>query len=359
MPAMPSFAIGVDLGGTNLRIAAVDEQGTLLEKVTLGTQVARGRDYVISEMCDAIRELSAKFSRSGRMIGAGIGIPGIIDKRTGMLRDSPNLPGWHNYPVRNEIEQRLGAPVILENDANAAAFGEAWLGAARGKESMCMITLGTGVGGGLVLDGKIWRGMTGMAGEVGHMTIDPGGPRCKCGNVGCVEQFASATAVMRMAREAIANGSAPELSRAANAKDVEFSAKIVYNLAIQGDQPARDIFNRVGWALGVLIADLVNMLNLNMYVIGGGVAAAWSVFSPAMYEEVRKRSMVYAATAPAERVAPPAGASAEVVSPSTGQPTIITRALLGSDAGLYGAARLPMVEGERREDAGEGKRKFA
>ena len=159
----------MDLGGTNLRIAAVDEQGTLLEKVTLGTQVARGRDYVISEMCDAIRALSAKFSRSGRMIGAGIGIPGIIDRRTGMLRESPNLPGWHNYPVRNEIERRLAAPVILENDANAAAFGEAWLGAARGKESMCMITLGTGVGGGLVLDGEIWHGMTGMAGEVGHM----------------------------------------------------------------------------------------------------------------------------------------------------------------------------------------------
>jgi glucokinase len=208
-----------------------------------------------------------------------------------------------------------------------------------------------------VLDGKIWRGMTGMAGEVGHMTIDPGGPRCKCGNNGCVEQFASATAVMRMAREAIANGSAPELERVASASDVEFSAKIVYNLATQGNQPARDIFRRVGWALGIVVADLVNMLNLNMYVIGGGVAAAWSVFSPAMLEEVRKRSMVYAATV--ERVAPPASASGEVVSPSTGQATIITRALLGSDAGLFGAARLPMVEGKRREGAGEGKRKFA
>jgi glucokinase len=356
---MPSFAIGVDLGGTNLRIAAVDEQGTLLEKVTLGTHVTRGRDYVISEMCGGIRELSAKFSRSGRMIGAGIGVPGIIDRRTGMLHESPNLPGWHDYPVRNEIERRLGAPVTLENDANAAAFGEAWLGAARGQKSMCMITLGTGVGGGIVLDGKIWRGMTGMAGEVGHMTIDPSGPRCKCGNIGCVEQFASATAVMRMAREAIASGSAPELERAASASDVEFSAEIVYNLATQGNQPARDIFRRVGWALGIVVADLVNMLNLNMYVIGGGMAAAWSVFSPAMFEEVRKRSMVYAATAPVEGAAPPAGASGEVVSPSAGQPTIITRALLGSDAGLFGAARLPMVEGERREEAGEGKRKFA
>ncbi len=354
---MPSFAIGVDLGGTNLRIAAVDEQGTVLEKVTTGTQVARGRDSVITEMCDAIRDVSAKFSRGGSMIGAGIGVPGIIDKRTGMLRESPNLPGWDNYPVRNEIERRLGAPVVLENDANAAAMGEAWLGAARGMDSMCMITLGTGVGGGIVLDGNIWHGMTGMAGEVGHMTIDPGGPRCNCGNTGCVEQFASATAVMRMAREAIANGRAPELARAAEAHDVEFSAKLVYNLAIQGDQPARDIFQRVGWALGILIAGLVNMLNLHMYVIGGGVSAAWAMFSPAMFDEIRKRSMVYAATAPVERVTPPAGASAEVTTAPMGQPTTITRALLGSDAGLYGAARLPMLTSEVQEHAG--KRKLA
>jgi glucokinase len=359
MPTMSSFAIGVDLGGTNLRIAAVDEEGALLEKVTLGTQVARGRDYVITEMCDAIRELSAKYSRNGRMIGAGIGIPGIIDKRTGMLRESPNLPGWHNYPVRDEIERRLSATVVLENDANAAAFGEAWLGAARGAQSMCMITLGTGVGGGIVINGRIWHGMTGMAGEVGHITIDPEGPHCGCGNNGCVEQFASATAIMRMAREAIANGGAPDLARAANARDVELSARVVYNLAIQGDEPARDIFQRVGWALGILIADLVNVMNLNMYVIGGGVSGAWSMFSPAMFEEVRKRSMVYAATAPVERVIPAAGASADGSTAPMGQPTIITRALLGSDAGLYGAARLPMTQDELREHAEENRRKFA
>jgi glucokinase len=356
---MTAFSIGVDLGGTNLRIAAVDEQGTLLEKVTTGTQVARGRDYVIAEMCDAIREVSAKFSRGSRMMGAGIGIPGIIDQRTGRLRESPNLPGWHDYPVRTEIERLLGAPVILENDANAAALGEAWLGAARGAESMCMITLGTGVGGGIVLGGGIWHGMTGMAGEVGHITVDPDGPRCNCGNTGCVEQFASATAVVRMAREAIANGRAPELARAAGAHDVEFSAHGVYNLALQGDQPARAIFNRVGWALGMLLADLVNMLNLQMYVIGGGMAGAWSVFSPPMFDEVRKRSMVYAATAPLERVTPPSGVSAEVSTASIGQPTIITQALLASDAGLYGAARLPMISHEVKQPLTEGDRKFA
>jgi glucokinase len=224
-------------------------------------------------------------------------------------------------------------------------------------ESMCMITLGTGVGGGIVLDGKIWHGMTGMAGEVGHMTIDPDGPHCNCGNTGCVEQYASATAVMRMAREAIAKGHAPELARAANAPDVEFSAKVIYSLAIQGDESARDIFTRVGWALGILIADLVNVLNLNMYVIGGGVSAAWSAFSPAMFEEARQRSMVYAVTAPAQTVTQRSGGAADA--PVAGRRTVITRALLGSDAGLYGAARLPIAMNVLREHPSGDQRKFA
>ena len=137
---MTGFAIGVDLGGTNLRIAAVDEQGTLLEKVTTNTQVARGRDVVIAEMCDAIRVLAGKFSRTQTLLGAGIGIPGIIDQRSGTLRQSPNLPGWHDYPVREEIERRLGSRVVLENDANSAALGESWLGAARGVEDVVMPT---------------------------------------------------------------------------------------------------------------------------------------------------------------------------------------------------------------------------
>ena len=170
---MPALAIGVDLGGTNLRIAAVDEEGRLLEKVARDTEVTRGRDYVINEMCDAIRDLSAKFVKTHDLRGVGIGVPGIIDQRTGMLRKSPNLPDWHDYPVRDEIERRLGTTVILENDANAAALGESWLGAARGMDDMCMVTLGTGVGGGIVQHHRIWTGMTGMAGGIGPRTPHP------------------------------------------------------------------------------------------------------------------------------------------------------------------------------------------
>src|SRR5882757_2982341 len=295
---MSDFSIGVDLGGTNLRIAAVNRQGDLMEKVTLGTRVALGKDHVIREMCDAIRVLAVKYKDAGSLQGIGIGVPGIIDMKTGMLRESPNLPGWAETPVRAEIERLLGTRVILENDANVAALGEKWLGAARDVDDMAMLTLGTGVGGGIVLKGRIWHGMTGMAGEFGHMTVEPEGPPCGCGNRGCVEQYASATAVVRMAREAIASGRAPGLARAASS-DPEFSSKAIYNLAIQGDEEAKKIFARVGRALGICLANLVNAFNLNMYVIGGGASSAWEAFSPYIFEELRKRSLVYAATAPA------------------------------------------------------------
>jgi glucokinase len=339
---MSNFAIGVDLGGTNLRIAAVDEQGHLMEKVTLGTKVALGRDRLLDAMCDAIRRLSQMYSKSGALVGIGIGIPGIIELPTGMVRESPNLPGWSDYPVRVEIEKRLGTKVILENDANAAALGETWLGAAKHVEDMAMFTLGTGVGGAMIFGGRIWHGMNGMAGEFGHMTVEPEGVPCGCGNRGCIEQYASATAVVRMAKEAISAGDAKALARAASS-DPEFSAKAVYNLAIQGDEDARRIFRRVGRALGVVIASMVNALNLPMYVVGGGVSSAWEAFSPFIFEELRHRSMVYAATAPPSQATGDQGASAQVDSQAKIK-TIITRALLGSDAGLYGAARLAMVE---------------
>ncbi len=331
---MPSFAIGVDLGGTNLRIAAVDENGTLLEKLTTGTQVSRGRDFVISEMTDAVHGVVSKHQGKGELLGIGIGVPGAIDLDTGMLYKSPNLPGWDNYPVREEIERRLHTKVILENDANAAAMGEKWLGAGRDYPSMCMLTLGTGVGGGIVMDNRIWHGMTGMAGEVGHMNVEPEGPPCGCLSRGCIEQYASATAIVRMAREAIAKlppGTTTLLSRDIGA-DKEFSSRVIYQAAVQGDIVAQEIYRKVGRALGITVADLVNAFNLNMYVIGGGVASAWEAFAPTMFEEIHARSFVYRATAPDAKGA------------ITKKTTIITRALMGSDAGLFGAARLPLLE---------------
>jgi glucokinase len=330
---MTTFAIGIDLGGTNLRIAVVDSTGKILEKITVATESRRGSDLVIDEMCAAARTLALKFQGSGELAGIGIGIPGIIDMKTGTLRESPNLPGWRDYPVQNEIEHRLGTSVFLENDANAAALGENWLGAGNGVADMCMLTLGTGVGGGLVLGGRVLHGMTGMAGELGHIVVDPEGPACNCGGRGCLEQFASATAVKRMAHEAVSGGKASELARAA-LEDPEFSPKVVHQMALQGDPAARQIFQCVGQALGIAVAGLINIFNFPMYVIGGGVANSWDAFAPAMLETIQRHSYIYRVTAP-----PPLGADPAV----PGKHTIITPALLGDDAGLIGAARLPLI----------------
>jgi len=336
---MKNFAIAVDLGGTNLRIAAVDEAGTVVERVALGTEVSLGRDRVIDDMCGAIEQVLAKYESSARLLGIGIGVPGIIDMQTGLLRESPNLPGWADYPVRAEIERRLKTVVILENDANVAALGEKWLGAGRQFDDMAMLTLGTGVGGGLVLRGSIWHGMNGMAGEWGHTNVEPEGHPCKCGNRGCLEQYASATAMLRMAKEAAAANPNSALARAAT--DPGFNSKSVYDLAMQGDEDARKVFRRVGRALGIVLSGMINGLNLPMYVIGGGASSAWDAFAPAIFEELRWRSMVYAATAPSDP-APSTRASAQLA-PGLRFKTIVTRAQLGSDAGLIGAARLPMI----------------
>src|SRR5271165_748040 len=312
---MRDYSIGVDLGGTNLRIAAVDGDGKFLEKLTLGTEVQRGRDHVIGEMCSAIESLRVKYRDSGQLGGIGVGVPGFIDMDTGTVVRSPNLPDWVNFPVREEIERKLGTTVILENDANSAAMGEKWLGAGRNMDSMAMYTLGTGVGGGLVFNGHLWHGMTGMAGELGHINVEPEGHLCGCGSRGCLEQYASATAIVRMAHEAIASGNASDLTEGARGS-LEFTAKRIYQ--------------KVGRALAIGIGGMVNALNLPMYVIGGGVASAWEAFAPTMFEEMKVRSSIYSITAP-DHVG------------RDGKHTVVTIALLGSEAGLYGAARLPML----------------
>jgi glucokinase len=357
---MSDFSIGVDLGGTNLRIAAITDDGQLLEKVTLSSNVALGPDHVITEMCDAIQRLCAGHKTKGKFLGVGIGVPGLVDIPTGVMRKAANLPGFEDYPARAEIERRLGTRVVLENDAKVAALGEQWLGAARGIANLALLTLGTGIGGAIILDGKIFHGMNGMAGEFGHVTVEPEGLPCGCGNRGCSERYASASAIARMAREAIAAGDAPSLAQAASAA-ADFGARSIYNLAIQGDEPARRIFRTFGRYLGILLAGMVNVLNLEMYVLGGGVASAWDAYSPTMFEELRTRSLVYALTTPLDPPGimlgrPPSAVQAErspaAVASSTSRSlhaqsgsgkTIITLALLGSDAGLYGAARAAVL----------------
>jgi glucokinase len=274
-----------------------------------------------------------KHKGTGPLHGIGVAIPGIIELDTGVLRECPNLPGWYDYPARDEIERRLGTRVILENDANAAAMGEFWLGAAREYDSTCMLTLGTGVGGGIIIKGALWHGMTGMAGEPGHTTVDPDGPKCGCGNRGCLEQFAGATAIVRTAHQAAAAGEAPAIQKAIE-RETQFTARSVYELAMKGDPASQKIFERAGRSLGIALASLINNLNLPIYIVGGGGAAGWDAFSPYIFEEVEQRSFIYRAT-----MQPAANSKPR-------PKTRITRAMLGSDAGIFGAARLPMLPEE-------------
>ncbi|MCC6860033.1 MAG: ROK family protein, partial [Bryobacterales bacterium] len=278
---MAQYSIGVDLGGTNLRAAAISSSGQLIEKISGGTNLSEGREAVIQDMVNAIRKLQASCGRDS-LAGVGMGVPGFILLKEGIIRGSHNLPGFNDYPIRDDIERRLGAPVILENDANAAALGEKWMGAGREVDDLVLLTLGTGIGGGIISGGRVLHGYLGMAGELGHLTVVPNGNPCGCGNVGCLEKHASATAVASMAR-LLALGD-------------NLTAADVYELAMKGEESAKRIFTAMGQALGTALAMLVNAFNFPLYLLSGGPLAAWDLFAPAMIEEIRRRSFTFRIT---------------------------------------------------------------
>ncbi len=301
---MTDYSIGVDLGGTNLRAAAVDREGKILAKISGSTQYSSGRDAILKHIVTAIQGVELQVA-SGNLLGVGIGIPGFIQIETGVVIGSANLPGFDGYPVRDEIQRQLGIPIILENDANAAALGEQWMGAGRGVKDLVLLTLGTGIGGGILADGRILHGFLGMAGELGHMTVYPDGNPCGCGNFGCLEKHASATAVMSMAR-------------ALSLGDLNVTAEDVYNLAVEGNPRAKAVFESMGRALGIALASLINIFNFPLYLLSGGALGSWDFFAPQMFEQVRRRSFTFSRT-----------------------DTRIERATLGNEAGLFGAAYLP------------------
>lgn len=301
---MMEYSIGVDLGGTNLRAAAVDRSGKILEKLSQSTDMSRGRDEVIADIVAGINEVRGKIGPGARLAGVGIGVPGFILIEKGYITNSNNLPTLENFPVRDAIEQHLGTPIILENDANAAALGEKWIGAGVGISNLVLLTLGTGIGGGVICDGRVLHGELGMAAELGHITIDPNGNPCGCGNFGCLEKIASATAV---------EGMAQMMSLGENLTSLE-----VYEMAAAGNEKARMIFRQMGWALGIGLANLINIFNYPLYLLSGGMLPAWDMFAPTMMEEITKRSFTF-----------------------RNSKTRVERATLGGEAGLIGAAYLP------------------
>jgi glucokinase len=336
---MSSFSVGVDLGGTNLRVAAYSRTSGLLQTILLPTRLSAGRHAVIEDMCGGIRKLLADYSLKYELAGIGIGTPGPLELPAGRLHNPPNLPGWDGFELRAEIENCLDMPITVESDANVAALAECILGSGRtlGIDSLCMLTLGTGIGNGIILNGKIWHGAHGMAGEAGHANIWPDGPACGCGSNGCLEMYASATAVRRIALESADSGKAPAIATLAK-KNPDFTTRDLADLAENGLSDAQHVFDDVGRALGIGLGDLVNTLNLPLYVVGGGLANAWTLFSPALLKEVRYRSYVYRLTEP----------GSAVLNGNVNTGTRIIAAELGADSGLLGACILPYTISEQR-----------
>jgi glucokinase len=303
---MGKYSIGIDLGGTNLRAASIDTAGKMIKKIAGSAHFSAGRDAVIADMVTSIRKLREE-AGSDELVGVGVGVPGFIDLEKGFITGTANLPGFENFPIRDQIEKELGSPVILENDANAAALGEKWMGAGRFYDDLALLTLGTGIGGGIISGGKILHGFIGMAGEIGHMTVSPNGNPCGCGNQGCLEKHASATAVTAMARMM--------------GLGHDMTSEQVYRLAAEGNPKAKQVFTAMGQALGIALATMVNLLNFPLYLLSGGMLGAWDLFAPPMIEECRRRSFTFRQTN-----------------------TRIEKATLGNEAGLYGAAYLPQAE---------------
>jgi glucokinase len=301
---MPAYSIGVDLGGTNLRVAAIDPSGQVLDRVSVPATFDAGPERVVRDIADVVHQVRSHLSSDG-LHGVGIGVPGFIDMDTGVVIGSANLPGFQGFPVRDQVQNHLGTHIILENDANAAALGEMWMGAGKNVKDLILLTLGTGIGGGIVINGKVLHGFLGMAGEFGHMTVFPDGNPCGCGNCGCLEKHASATAIAAMGRMM-------HFGR-------ETTSATVYDLALAGNERAKWVFESMGRALGVAIASLINIFNFPLYLLSGGPLPAWDLFAPTMFDEVKKRSFTFARTG-----------------------TRIEKAMLGADAGLFGAAYLPL-----------------
>lgn len=325
-------SVGIDLGGTSIRIGIYDVGMELLASHAMPTRVAAGPQQVVEETAAAIEELLRDHPGT-RPIGIGIGSPGPINLQTGVLGLLPNFPGWDNFPLRDALQQASGLPVILESDANAAALAEWKSGSGKtsGLQSMAMMTLGTGVGSGLILEGKLWHGMFGMGGEVGHATVDPHGLPCACGSRGCLEMYASANGVIRLAISVAASGQGTAALRQVVDRPSGFKPLEIAQLAGQSDPASILVFQRMGFYLGVGIANLINTLDLPMIVVGGGMAHAWDFFAPAMFDAVHNFSVVYRLVEPSQRIFQELNH------------TYIRPATIGPSAGLLGAGMLPFL----------------
>ncbi len=315
-----AYAIGVDLGGTKILTALVDGSGRVVHRQRVPTP-QEGPPAVVEAIAGTVDVVLRNAGVPQREVtGLCVGAPGPLDPRTGVVYEPPNLAGWHDVPLARMLGERLRMPAHVENDANAAALGEWWIGAGRGIHDLVYLVVGTGIGGGIIIDDVLLQGVSGTAGEVGHMTIDVNGPRCGCGRPGHLEAMAAGPAIARMAADAIAAGRQSAVLAMAGGDPARITAQLVDDAAHQGDALARDVLEQAGYYLGVGVANLLNLINPRRVVIGGGVSKAGDlIFAP-----IRRTVQTLAFEHPAR--------DADVVP-----------AALGDDVGAIGAATVVFV----------------
>ena len=311
MTPRPLPVIAVDVGGTNLRGARVAPNGRILVRRRVPTPVAGGADAIL----DALERLCRDLAGRARVAAVGLGVPGAVSQKRGIVFTSPNIPCWQDEPIGPRLAKRLGMRVAIDNDANLHALGEHWLGAGRGIPNLLLATLGTGIGGGIILRGRLWHGDAGRAGELGHTVVDPDGARCACGARGCVEAYASATGIVRMWRREHGVSAA---GRAARARAVlRDTPETIAARARRGDPRALAVFAEAGRALGIAVSAWLQILDVHTLIFGGGVAGALDLLEPLVRIELEARLF---------------GLDTRRIR--------ILRAELGDDAGILGAARL-------------------
>ncbi|HEX3282185.1 MAG TPA: ROK family protein [Pyrinomonadaceae bacterium] len=310
----PEFVLAADLGGTHLRFAIVDDEGRIYFRQIQPTPQAEKPDEIVHALIAAARECEGQLVElKGTISAVSVAVPGTVNVAQGLVVKVPNVPALDRFRLAAALESELGWPVRLENDANAAAIGEMWRGAGQGYNTIICVTLGTGVGGGIILEGKLWRGADGSAGEIGHIAIDPfAGVPCTCGSQGCLEVYASATAIVRMTREA-----KPRYPQSVLREAEDFTSAEVFAAGKEGDELALEVFHRMGMYLGIGLATLINLLNPQVIIIGGGLANGWELFEKPMHQQVVERAF-----------------------PIPAKSVKILQAQCGDNAGLLGAARL-------------------
>ncbi len=313
------FVLGMDIGGTNLVVGAVAEDGSALHALrSEPTRPEEGSDAVLSRlraMGRAVMDETKKAVPGAEFVGVGAGAPGPLDTRRGVVILTPNL-GWLNLPLRQLLEDALGIPARIDNDANCAVLGECWMGAARGAKQVIGITIGTGIGGGIIVDGRLYHGASDCAGEIGHTTVEVNGRRCKCGNYGCLEAYASGPAIARRAVEAIEAGQSSKLPDYVDGALERITAQTVYQAAHDGDELAEEVVGDTAKFLGAGIANMVNIFNPEIVVVFGGVTLAGERLFGPLRREVAKRAF----------------------KPAVAVCRIVPAQLTGT-AGVYGAAR--------------------